>query len=301
VSELREELKRECLEELGLCDINAKPEDIKKAYRKLAKENHPDKNNGDEKKIERFKRVHYAYKILTDPSFRVKDLSEKKMNLDININLMLTFEQAFFGGTFILNIVVGLPKEEVVEKLFGVKETKIDIQTKPITVNLKPGSFGAKPLKFEGQGLKVGSVCGDLNVMVQVKPSSRYRMADHESVGVSEQIELKTMLEGGKIEVQTLYGPKELIIPPGTSPTDILKIPGCGVNKKGYQMVQVSPKFPDKDELKEKSWKKLDFKWKLKEEYDKELEEYEKAFYNHGGMDFNMFWQMPSATHDGVL
>lgn len=48
----------------------ATPEEIKKAYRKLAKTNHPDANRGDEKAAERFKEIGEAYSVLSDPQKR---------------------------------------------------------------------------------------------------------------------------------------------------------------------------------------------------------------------------------------
>jgi DnaJ-class molecular chaperone len=49
---------------------DAAPDVIKKAYRKLAKELHPDRNPGNKKSEERFKDVAYAYDVLSDPKTR---------------------------------------------------------------------------------------------------------------------------------------------------------------------------------------------------------------------------------------
>ena len=49
---------------------NATPESIKKKYRKLAMEYHPDRNKGDKQAEEKFKNINEAYAVLSDPKKR---------------------------------------------------------------------------------------------------------------------------------------------------------------------------------------------------------------------------------------
>jgi len=63
--------KRDCYEVLGISK-DAKDDEIKKAYRKLAKENHPDLHPGDKECEEKFKEINEAYEILSDPDKKAK-------------------------------------------------------------------------------------------------------------------------------------------------------------------------------------------------------------------------------------
>src|SRR5919197_3965914 len=83
--------KRDYYETLGV-DRSASDDDLKKAYRKLARQYHPDLQNGDQQKKvaeEKFKEVNEAYEVLSD--------SEKRRRYDMFGH---AGAQSGFGGGF---------------------------------------------------------------------------------------------------------------------------------------------------------------------------------------------------------
>ena len=62
-------VKRDYYEVLGV-PRDCTPEQLKVAYRKLAMQYHPDRNNGDKAAEEQFKEVGEAYSVLSDPQKR---------------------------------------------------------------------------------------------------------------------------------------------------------------------------------------------------------------------------------------
>ena len=76
---------------------NASDEEIKKAYRKLARQYHPDRNQGDKKAEERFKEISQAHDVLSDP--------EKRKQYDrgsgpFGFTVPGGFDPSSFGGGF---------------------------------------------------------------------------------------------------------------------------------------------------------------------------------------------------------
>src|ERR1700722_7234013 len=62
-------MKADCYETLGVAK-GASGEDIKRAYRRLAMQFHPDRNPGDAVAEEKFKEASEAYQVLSDPQKR---------------------------------------------------------------------------------------------------------------------------------------------------------------------------------------------------------------------------------------
>src|SRR5262245_7355467 len=85
--------------ELGV-SRDASPEEIKKAYRKLAAQLHPDKNPGDKRAETRFKAVNRAHQVLSDADKRkvYDEFGEEGLREGFDVQAARSYRSGFGGG-----------------------------------------------------------------------------------------------------------------------------------------------------------------------------------------------------------
>ena len=272
---------RDYYEILGV-DRGATPEEIKKAYRKLAVRYHPDKNPGDKAAEEQFKEASNAYSVLSDPEKRrVYDTRghagvhgmgfEGYQNMDdifSHINLDDLFGRGFggsggfgrfddaFGDAFgqrrttaptrgrDLRMNLNIP---FADAALGSKK-EVNVQGKRITLTIPPGIQDGQTLRIRGHGEFVGvDTSGDLLVTVSVQshPTLTREGAD---LLTDVTIPMTTAALGGSVRVQTLTGEVDLKIPTGAQPGQQLRLRGHGATdasgRKGDLRVRLVVEIP---------------------------------------------------------
>ena len=243
-------------------DKTASAEEIKKAYRKLAKQLHPDLNPGDESVEQRFKEVSLAYDILGD--------AEKRQRFDrgeINASGQETaagqagggFYRSYAGGRegskyANFEFGQGFDVEDLVSDLFGRNPSrrgsdvsyaiKVDFleavlgakkrlrlaDTKTLDVTLKPGSENGQTLRLKGQGQdgRGGGPPGDALITIEVSPHPVFTR-DGQDIQVEVPVGLKEAALGASVQVPTVHGKVALKIPANSSSGRTLRLKGKGV------------------------------------------------------------------------
>lgn len=234
---------------------DATPEDIRLAYRTLAKKYHPDTNKGDSYAEELFKRIGIAYKTLSDPEskriydelhqhrmdeYRLRNASEPRIDVngrDVRINLFLTIEEAAKGG----ECQVHYPRETVCITCDGTGKShegglcrscegrgflKLDFNAK---VAYPPGIRDGESIIMIGNGhMGKSHKTGDLSVYIKLKPHN-YLTPIGGDLHYLAYISLDQYIEGIRIKTPSLDGVIMVDIPPRCPDKEMIRIPRKGL------------------------------------------------------------------------
>ena len=132
-------------------------------------------------------------------------------------------------------------------------------------VDVPPGIEAGQRIRIAGAGHagEPGAPAGDLYVLIRVAPDERFERQGQELVSVLP-ISATTAMLGGKVEVETLEGTREVKIPAGAQPGHTLTLRGLGLpslrgRRRGDQHVVVEVVIPPKlDREQRKLAKRLD-------------------------------------------
>jgi curved DNA-binding protein len=275
-------MSKSLYETLGVSE-NASADEIKKAYRKLARKYHPDINK-DASAVDKFKEINAAYEVLSD--------SEKKAQYD-------QFGDQMFGGQnfhdFARGQGQGVDLDEILRQMFGggggasggfggfggaqggfggFGGPDLDIQariTVPFMTSVTGGkhnisvegnSFDIKipagiksgeTLRVRGKGKQYQGQTGDLLLKVEVASSNEYERKG-DNLYKTFDVPLKEALFGGKIAVQTPEKEVSLKVPANTKNGQKFRLKGKGVADrktamKGDLYLVANVVLPDIDSL----------------------------------------------------
>ena len=226
----------------------ASDDDIRKAYRRLAKELHPDVNPGKQAE-EQFKRIGAANDILSDPVRRrqydrgeIDDKGEPAFSPRAHRSARpqnsrtvddFAFADVFsdmFGGgrssgrgsdvRYSLDV-------EFLEAVAGAKKRVTLPEGGVLDLSVPEGVQDGQVLRLKGKG-GLGVERGDALVEIKVRAHANFKRVGDDIV-FDVPIALDEAVLGGKIEVQTVQGRVQLSLPKGTSSGQVFRLKGKGV------------------------------------------------------------------------
>jgi molecular chaperone DnaJ len=247
---------------------------IKKQYRKLARELHPDKTKGDKKLEDRFKAVSEAYDILSDDKKRREYDDAREAYKSGRINPNMQGGQSFNSGDF--TDMFG-PGADIFSTLFGgarqrhgadlqteasilfkdsIYGTELNLRLQPqgsaamnITTRVPAGIKDGAKIKIKGRGAPGAAGPGDLYVTVHVTPHPIFSRKD-ENIHLSLPVTFAEAALGADIKVPTLQGDEVTVrIAPGTPSGRTLRVKGRGVKKgstTGDLMITIDVRVPQR-------------------------------------------------------
>jgi curved DNA-binding protein len=161
-------------------DKTASDKEIKKAYRKLAKENHPDKVEGNE---ERFKEIADAYETLGNPQKKAQydQMRSNPFVILVVENLVSMFEDLLrnqnFSGAFNQRYgfntkgrnTTGVLRITLADAYYGTSRD-VSIGMKTIKLDIPPGIRSGQKLRLKGLGQRgqTEDLNGDLIMTIEV-------------------------------------------------------------------------------------------------------------------------------------
>lgn len=202
------------------------PDEIKKAYRNLAKIYHPDnKETGDVKK---FREINEAYENLINPELKSTINDTKRYS---------SFDEVMFNYGLI-NADIYTNVEISLEEAFNGTTRSLIVNNEKITINIPKGIMSNQPILKKGKGKTIyfsnnKSQVGDLIIQVNIKRDEKYSF----SVGMGGtpilvqdiNINIFKALMGGEIIIDNIDKTKiKVNIPQGFEDGTILRIPNKG-------------------------------------------------------------------------
>ncbi|MPZ11787.1 MAG: DnaJ domain-containing protein [Kiloniellaceae bacterium] len=266
-------------------DRAASQEDIKRAYRKLAKELHPDINPGNQTVEQKFKEISQAYSILGD--------AEKRKRFDqgqIDASGQETpWKGGFYrshagsgrGGDKYSNFDFGedVSADDIFADLFGSRTRRVRrpganvsytvpisfleaakgakkriklADGKTLDVRIPPGTEDRQALRLKGQGMPGvgGGPAGDALVEVHIE-SHPFFDRKGTNVHVELPVTLQEALLGATVTVPTVHGSVSMKIPPGSNSGSTLRLKGKGIQARdsdeiGDQYVKLRVMLPER-------------------------------------------------------
>ena len=247
------------------CPRDADAERLKRAYRRIVKENHPDRNPGDARAEARFKEAAAAWDLLGDPEKRARyDRGE----IDAEGRERAPFggfgrNAGFDPGDLFGDIFSGFrnrPRRGAdtryrvsVPFLEAVKGGTVRLSLKSgrsIALSVPPATEDGARLRLAGRGEPgpSGGPPGDAEVEIAVEPHSWFRR-EGRTILVDLPVSLAEAVRGGKVRAPTLDGPVTVRIAPMTSSGARLRLKGKGVpdpagGARGDQILRVMIQLP---------------------------------------------------------
>lgn len=258
-------MKKSLYATLGVSQ-NATSDEIKKAYRKLARQYHPDINKAKDAE-EKFKEINAAYEILSDEKKRAQydqfgdsmfggqnfsDFARSNQNINLDDILSQIFGGGFqsgfgggrgfgdafggFGGGFGEAFGEALDVTRAITIPFDLALLGGNYQYDDFALKIPAGIKDGEKLRIKGKGKRSRNAVGDLYLQVKVAESSEYKIQDDVLVK-SVTIPLKVALFGGKIKVQTPYKELNLTIPQNTKNNQKFRVKEQGLKNRKSSVV----------------------------------------------------------------